>query len=186
MKSIHSYSICGAALILAGFAGVALAQVTKTLPGKVMVATASVEAIDKGNREVTVKKEDGTYEVFTVPMGITRFDSLKVGDKITARYYENIVLRLQAPGEKAVDSDATKMTRNEAKPAATVAHQRSMTATITKIDMQAPSITFSGPNGWNYSSRVEDTKMLAKVKVGDKVDITWTEALIVSIGDAGK
>jgi len=41
-------------------------------------------------------------------------------------------------------------------------------------------ITFSGPNNWSYSSRVEDTKMLAQVKVGDKVDITWTEALLVS------
>jgi hypothetical protein len=51
-------------------------------------------------------------------------------------------------------------------------------------DAKAPSITFSGPNGWSYSTRVEDTKALAKVKVGDKVDITWTGALIVSLDDA--
>jgi Cu/Ag efflux protein CusF len=186
MKSMHSYSICGAALILAGFASAGLAQVTKTLPGKVEVVTASVEAIDKGAREVTVKRQDGIYEIFTVPKEITRFDSLKVGDTIRARYYENLVLRVQAPGEKAADRDQTALTRSEDKPAATVAHQRTITATITKIDMKAPSITFSGPNGWTYSSRVEDTKTLAKVKVGDKVDITWTEALIVSIEAAGK
>ena len=35
-----------------------------------------------------------------------------------------------------------------------------------------------------YSSRVEDTAALAKVKVGDKLDITWTEALLLSIDDA--
>jgi hypothetical protein len=58
---------------------------------------------------------------------------------------------------------------------------RTITATITKIDQKAPSITFSGPNGWAHSTRVEDTKALAKVKVGDKVDITWTEAAVVSI-----
>ena len=50
--------------------------------------------------------------------------------------------------------------------------------------MKAPSIAFSGPNGWNYASRVQDTNTLAKVKVGDKVDITWTEAAIISIEDA--
>ena len=52
------------------------------------------------------------------------------------------------------------------------------------IDMKVPSIAFSGPNGWNYSTRVQDKDTLAKVKVGDKVDITWTEAAIISIADA--
>jgi hypothetical protein len=33
---------------------------------------------------------------------------------------------------------------------------------------QRQVITVSGPDGWTYSTRVEDTKALAKVKVGDK------------------
>ena len=41
--------------------------------------------------------------------------------------------------------------------------------------------TFSGPNGWKYSSRVRDAKALSTVKVGDKIDITWTTALLVSL-----
>ena len=44
-----------------------------------------------------------------------------------------------------------------------------------------PSITFTGPNGWKYTSKVQDTEALAKVKVGDKVDIVWTEAMLVSL-----
>jgi len=43
-----------------------------------------------------------------------------------------------------------------------------------------PSISFSGPNGWKYSSRVEDKAALAKVKVGDRMDITWTLAVLIS------
>jgi hypothetical protein len=46
--------------------------------------------------------------------------------------------------------------------------------------MKVPSISFKGPNGWAYSSKVQDKDALSKVKVGDKVDITWTEALLVS------
>ena len=46
-------------------------------------------------------------------------------------------------------------------------------------------IRFKGPNGWAYSSKVQDKDALSKVKVGDKVDITWTEALLVSM-DAPK
>ena len=58
--------------------------------------------------------------------------------------------------------------------------QRTITATITTIDLQVPSISFSGPNNWTYSSPVEDRKALERVKVGDKVDIMWTVALLVS------
>ena len=53
-----------------------------------------------------------------------------------------------------------------------------------EIDMNAPSVTFTGPGGFKYSSKVRDKNALAKVKVGDKVDITWTEATTVSIEDA--
>ena len=42
-------------------------------------------------------------------------------------------------------------------------------------------MTFTGPNGWKYTSRIQDTAAAAKVKVGDKVDIVWTEAMLVSI-----
>jgi hypothetical protein len=73
------------------------------------------------------------------------------------------------------------MTRAAGQAAGTVAAQRTITATITEIDPKMPSATFKGPNGWSYSSRVQDTKALAKVKVGDQFDITWTEAMIVSL-----
>ena len=90
------------------------------------------------------------------------------------------MLRVKQPGEKDVDTDTAAATKSAGqKPGATAATQRTITATITEIDPKLPSITFSGPNGWKYSSRVEDKKALAKVKVGDKVDITWTEALLI-------
>jgi hypothetical protein len=175
-----------ATAVLTAIAGTATAQVTKTIQGEMKTLTATVEAIERATREVTLKKPDGTYTTVTVPEGVKRFDTLKIGDKVTAKYYENIVLNLQAPGAKPVDSRSDAVTRApDNRPAATAAKQRTITATITKIDPKVPSITFSGPNGWTYSSRVEDTKALAKVKVGDKVDITWTEALLVSL-DEGK
>jgi hypothetical protein len=157
----------------------------KTITGETKTVSATVEAIERSSREVTIKQADGTYNVVYVPEGVARFDALKVGDKVTARYYENIVLRLKAPGEKAIDTATSETTPVAgAKPAGTMAHQRTITATITAIDPKVPSITFSGPNGWTYSSRVEDKHALEKVKVGDKVDITWTTAMLVSFADA--
>jgi hypothetical protein len=37
-------------------------------------------------------------------------DAMKVGDKVTVKYHDNIVLRLKAPGEKAVDSSSSALT----------------------------------------------------------------------------
>jgi hypothetical protein len=176
--------IAAAAAIALTLATSAQAQLTKTIPGERKTVTATVESIEQSSRQVQVKMQDGSYDVITVPDGMKRFDTLKVGDKITAKYYENIVLRLKAPGEKAVDSSNEAVTRADSRNSATAAAQRTITATITKIDMNVPSIAFSGPNGWNYATKVQDKKTLAKVKVGDKVDITWTEAAIVSIDDA--
>ena len=56
-----------------------------------------------------------------------------------------------------------------------------MTVTITGIDKNASSITFTGPNGWKYSRRVVDPTVLDKVKVGDQVDITWDTNVTVSV-----
>ena len=176
---MNAITTCGAALVLAATAATAGGQVTKTMTGDVHVMTATVESIERASREVTVKKSDGTYDVLYFPEAIKRFDDLKVGDTVNARYYETIVLQLKTPGEKDVDTSASTMTRT-AGTSGTAAHQQTITATITAIDPAVPSITFTGPHGWTYMSRVEDTNALSKVKVGDKVDITWTAALVLS------
>ena len=178
MKSLAAGLI---AVALAAPLGGALSAQTKTLPGEMQTITATVEAIEASTRTVTLKGPKGNYVDVVAPPEMTKFSSIKVGDKVTARYYENIVLSVQPPGQKPVDRDATSVTKGTgAKPSATAAMQRTITVTITAIDMSVPSITFSGPNNWTYSSRVEDKKALATVKVGDKVDITWTAALMVS------
>jgi hypothetical protein len=182
MKTLMMFTI---ATVLVSTAVTAGAQTTKTVPGKTSRITASVEAIDSTNREVTVKKPDGTYDQWYIPTSVKRFDSLKVGDKVTATYYENVVLQVKAPSDTSVDRASAGVVRGEDKATGTMSHQRTITAAITAIDPNVPSISFSGPNNWKYSTRVQDKGALAKVKVGDRVDITWTQAMILSL-DEGK
>ena len=169
-----------AAMLALPLADAVLAQ-TKTVQGEMTTITATVEAVNAATRTVTLKGPKGNYVDIYVPESVTKFPQIKVGDSLTARYYDNIVLRLKAPGEKSMDTGSEGVTLGAGtKPGATASKQRTITATITEIDQSVPSITFSGPNNWKYSSRVQDKEALAKVKVGDKVDITWTEALLVS------
>ena len=173
--------LAAAAAMVAGTLAPLAAQ-TKTVTGEQATITASVEAVDHGNRTVTLKGPKGNYVTIDVPASVTRFDAIKVGDKLTATYYENLVLSVQRPGEKPKDSGSAAITPSSStKPGDTASKQRTITAEITAIDMNVPSIAFKGPNGWGYSSKVQDKEALSKVKVGDKVDITWTEALLISM-----
>jgi hypothetical protein len=174
--------IAVAVAALAMTASLAAAQ-TKTITGNVETITASIEAIDTPNRTLTVRKTDGTYQSVYVPQDIKRFDQLKVGQKVSLRHYETVVFRVQPPGTKPVDEASRSTTPASQGTAGTVARQRTITATIAAIDPAVPSVTFTGPNGWKYSSRVQDKSLLSKVKVGDKVDITWTDATLVSVED---
>ena len=166
--------------------GIAAAQ-TKVIPGEMETVTATVEAVDQTTRTISLKLPDGTYETIVAPATVERFSSIKVGDTLTATYYDNIVLRVKKPGEKDVDTAEAALTKTPGtSPGATAAAQRTITATITAIDMKVPSITLVGPNNWKYSSRVQDINALKTVKVGDRLDITWTEALLVNFTPAKK
>ena len=155
-----------------GIAGVAVAQ-TKTLTGETQTISATVEAINASTRTLTMKGPKGNFMDIVVPEEVKRFSEIKVGDTLTARYYENLVIRKKQPGEKDVDTATEGVTRGTgATPAGTAARQRTITATVTALDPKVPSITLSGPNKWTYSARIEDKKVLEQVKVGDKVDLT--------------
>jgi hypothetical protein len=170
-----------AAAVLVPMARTAMAQ-SRTVRSEMRTETATVEAIEASTRTVTLKRPDGTFVTTVAGPEIKRFAEVKVGDKVNARYYENVVLRLKRPGEPEVDSTTKATTPSEqVLPGGTKARQRTITATISGIDMNVPSITFTGPNGWKYTSKVQDMEALAKVKVGDKVDIVWTEAMLVSL-----
>jgi hypothetical protein len=172
----------GGALALGLFAsGVALAQV-KEIPGDRVTQTGTVETIDHKARVLTLKDETGKMVTVDVPASVERFDEVKVGDKVTATYYDNVTVRLKPPGEASVNTLEGALTPTAGqKPAGTVAAQRTMTAKIEAIDAKVPSITFTGPNGWKYSRRVQDKNVLKQVKVGDQVDFTWTEAVQLAV-----
>ena len=82
---------------------------TKVLQGEMKTVTATVEAIETASRQVTARKPDGTDVTFYVPTSMKRFDSLKVGDKLTAKYYDNIVLQVKEAGTPDVDAAAGKL-----------------------------------------------------------------------------
>jgi len=177
MSRISAAVICG--VLVLGFASRAHAQV-KVIPGERTTVTATVEAVEQASRTVVLRSKEGALR--TVQLGPNaQVANIKPGDTVSATYYENIILRKKPAGEPDVDTLEAAAQRGTAKAGGTVGLQQAVTATVTAVDLNAPSISLSGPRGWSYSSKVQDKKALEQVKVGDKIDITWTEAVLVSV-----
>jgi hypothetical protein len=155
------------------------AQEVKQLPTQTVTLSGSVATIDQSRRMLNIKKSDGSFETVDVPAGVKRFDELKVGDKVSVTFNNNVSARLKPPGEAPVDTGNKTFTPTQSGSATVV--QRTMTATISAIDKSASSITFDGPNGWKYSRHVVDPTVFDKVKVGDQVDITWNTDVTVAV-----
>src|SRR5689334_13896242 len=54
--------------------------------------TATVSAIDRSDRSVTLKAADGRETTINVPNDVKAFDTLKTGDKIDIDYYESLAV----------------------------------------------------------------------------------------------
>jgi hypothetical protein len=175
-------------LAIAMFVATVAAAQIKTLPGESRTATATVTAIEPGTRSLTLKKSDGEVIHLTAPTEVRRFSEIKVGDTVTATYSENLILRKMGSGEAAINSASGGVSAGTgARPSATVTAQQTITATITAIDPAVPSITLTGPAPEKrvYTTKVADREALKQVKVGDRLDVTFAAAVLVSV-DAPK
>jgi len=159
----------------------------KVIPGERQTIKATVEAVDMSRRSVVVRTEAGVMRTVYASSNVTRLAEVKPGDTVTATYYDNIIIRKKAAGEPEVDTLHLADTPGEGGAlSGTSGVQQTITATIDAIDPAVPSISLKGPRGWAYATRVQDRKALEQVAVGDRVDITWTEAILVSVAPAKK
>ena len=155
------------------------AQETKQLPPHKVSVSGTIETIDNSRRLVNLKTAAGKSDTIYVPKSVERFGELKVGDKLTATYNDNVSVRLKPEGEAAVDTGTTA--KDATATSGTITEHRVMTATVDSIDKDASAMTFVGPNGWKYSRHIVDPSVFDKVKVGDKLDITWDADTTLSV-----
>ena len=66
-------------------------------------------------------------------------------------------------------------------PAGAIGREVTITGTITAIDKKARTVTIKGPEALSEIVKAKDPKDLELVKVGDMVEITYTQALAVTL-----
>ena len=144
-------------------------------PGAQMTLVGTVEAVDHAARTVTIRGSGGNAVTVDVPPTAVRFEQIKVGDGVTATFYDRISLRLKPAGEPAVDrtlEPTTAATPGDL-PGATRARQRVTTVTLTGWDPVNKVVTFTGPNGAAYSRRLLDSTDPKSSRLSSRA-IAWT------------
>ena len=145
----------------------------------------TVEAVDHTARTVTIRLQQGTVVSLDVPPTATRFQQVKVGDIVQATYYDKVSIRVKPAGEPTVDravEPVTTATPGDL-PGATRTRQRITTVTITGWDPANRVVSFTGPNGTAYTRGLvpsTDPRIVEGLKVGDRVDVTRTEAVTLT------
>lgn len=152
-------------------------------------STATVQKVDLATRKVTLVGVDG--KPFTIKCGdeVRNLPQVKVGDEVTATYYESVAYEVHKPGTvEAGARAAVGAARAEPgeKPGAVAANVVQITATIESIDKSVPSVTLRRADGELVPVKVRDPKKLDAVSVGDMVEITFTEAMAISVDPATK
>ena len=146
----------------------------------------TVEAVDHVARTVRVRGDQGNVVTLDIPQSAVRFNEVKVGDIVTVAYSDKVSVRLKPAGEPPVDRTIDRLTTAapESLPGATRSAQRIQTVTIASWDPATGMLTFTGPTGTVYQRHLvnnAEAAIAAGIKVGDRVDVTRTEAASISL-----
>jgi Cu/Ag efflux protein CusF len=164
-------------------------QPSSAMVGQLITASAKVEKVNPDKRELTLKsdKDDKPFTI-NVPEGVTRLENVKPGDKLRVSFYESVAVSLAKPGEaqpSMKSSTSTSRTRGTL-PGGGVAQQITTNAKITKVAPTKDELTIEGPGGAT-TIKVDDPQVqaqLGRLKVGDRIQTTYTQAMATSITPA--
>jgi Cu/Ag efflux protein CusF len=141
---------------------------------------ATVESIDRQTREVTLKNEQGETVSFQLDEDAGRIDDIEAGDQVTIEYLEAVTIQVFAPDKvepKAASEAVVAQTPVGEKPAGLAVGHVSVVVTIESIDLENELVTLKNKDGEMKTVRPENPENLKKVEVGDKVKITYTQAV---------
>lgn len=147
---------------------------------------ARVAAIDHKKRLVTLQDEAGGTATFEADASVKNLAQVKVGDELVGALAESLVLELRQP-TAAESAEGTSVLEVIAaaepghRPAGEFVRQIRAILTVDAIDKAAGTATLRGPLGTRRTIQARDPANLDRVRVGDSVVATYTEALRLEV-----
>ena len=157
------------------------------VPGGIYVQTfknsATVTAIDKANRKVTLVSPDGKKATVKCGPEVINFDQIQIGDQVKATQIEELVVSLAAAGATPSQTAGALvvLAPEGAKPGGVVAETTQLTAKVKAIDLKNHKVTLQFPDGTSKTFPVRKDVDLTQQKVGAEVSIQRTEAVAIIV-----
>ncbi|MGI9534506.1 MAG: hypothetical protein ACR2NW_06115 [Thermodesulfobacteriota bacterium] len=154
--------------------------------GEAVVVTADVVGVDRKDRTVTLKGEDGKTTTIEVPEEAQNFDQIDVGDTLVIEMIRGLALALAKPGELSGAGDSVSSTIEVSKPGEkprmVAVETVDVLAEISAIDKKTREVSITGPMGNSITLQADESiENFDKLKVGDKVHARYTEAVAIEI-----
>jgi Cu/Ag efflux protein CusF len=135
-------------------------------------ARAVVESVDKQARQVLLHLPEDALLTLTVPPEIKSIDKLKPGDHVAVKYYDAIVIHL-------AKTDAAPTAKST--PGTSANGEVQGVRTVVGVDSSRGTVTLADAKNHVETLGLPDPSLLKTLKPGDRVDVTYKEAIDVSL-----
>jgi len=147
---------------------------------------ARVAAVDQQTRVVTLVDGAGNKATFRADEAVKNLPQVNVGDELVGEVMESLAVEVRPPTAEelaAPESIAELAAGAEPgqKPAGVFVRQAKALYTIESIDKPAGGGTLRDSLGNSHFVKMRDPSVLDRVKVGDTVVVTLTEALRLEV-----
>jgi hypothetical protein len=154
--------------------------------------TATVTAVDMENHLVTIQGPEGNLTVIQATDQVKNLPQVKIGDKVNITYYRSAVVDLvKTKGDVKLGTEVrgAKISAPAGKkPSGAIGTEVKRRVEIVFVDPYQKFITFRGPDiglrKVTLKNRPDLQHYLDELKKGDVVEVTYTEALAISLEPA--
>ena len=162
----------------------ALGQPAVTLITEPVEAMVTVTKVDPKARTVTIRGPTGNLQIISVPQEAKNLDQVKPGDRFRMTYAEAAAIAVKKGGGKpdATIEEMVSLAPKGAKPGGYKVRTFTVTGVVDAIDYKKRQVAVRGPKGNTVALPVSsEVKDLESVNVGDRVTITYSEALALQM-----
>jgi len=142
---------------------------------------ATVKAIDRRSRTLTIDPKYGDDQTFEVPAEMVNFDQISVGDQVQAEIIEETAVSiLQGGAPESIGAlDGVALAQLGDKPAIGVVSTRELTADVVAIDAHSHRVTLEFIDGSVQSLKVGKHIDLSDISLDDSVRVQVTDAVAI-------
>lgn len=141
--------------------------------------TGTVDRIERFTRVVEVRGQDNVVQSVYVDPTVTSFDDLKIGDVVTIRSIESVIVQVRPEAKPTGIVDSTEAARKAGDE--NVLQQLKAVVTVETVDPQGLSVTYRTHDNRRVIRTVLDKRLLEGLRPGDRIEITLTRARAVNI-----